>query len=110
MHIEDIIKDIIKDMDNERWKEDIGIKHKNIAKFGWNRYDIRFLFSLRNEQGEYIDMSEYKATCVVRISEDNKLYLYGIIDKKNETGGPHRMQIHKWYKPISSIKYYHKIK
>ena len=56
MHIEYIIND----MDNERWKEDIGIKHKNIAKFGWNRYDIRFLFPLRNEQGEYIDMFHLK--------------------------------------------------
>ena len=76
------IEDIINDMNNERWQEDIGTKHKSIAKLGWNRYDIKFLFPLRNEEGEFIDMTEYKATCVVRISEDNKLYLYDIINIK----------------------------
>ena len=35
-------------------------------------------------------------------------YLENIIIK-NETGGPHRMQMHKWYKSISLLKYYYKM-
>ena len=76
------LEDIIKDMDNERWKKDIGDRHKNIAKNGWYRYDIHFKFPVRDEQGNYIDKQDYKATVVVRSAEDNKLYLYDIIDIK----------------------------
>lgn len=76
------LEEIIKDMENERWKEDIGAKHKNIAKNGWYRYDIHFNYPVRDEQGNYIDKQKYKATVVVRSAEDNKLYLYDIIDIK----------------------------
>lgn len=73
---------IISEMDNERWKEDIGNKHKKIAKNGWYRYDVYFTFPVRNEYGEYIDTTNYRATCIVRITEDNQFYLYDIIDIK----------------------------
>lgn len=76
------LEEIIKDMDNERWKEDIDAKHKNIAKNGWYRYDIHFNYPVRDEQGNYIDKQKYKATVVVRSAEDNKLYLYDIVDIK----------------------------
>ena len=76
------LEDVIKDMDNERWKEDLDSKHKNIAKNGWYRYDIYFKFPVRDEQGNYIDKQVYKATVIVRCAEDNKLYIYDIIDIK----------------------------
>ena len=76
------LEDVISNMENERWKEDIDAKHKNIAKNGWYRYDINFNYPVRNELGDFIDKQGYKATVVVRYSDDNKLYLYDIIDIK----------------------------
>ena len=76
------LEEIIKDMDNERWKEDIDTKHKNIAKNRWYRYDIHFNYPVRDEQGNYIDKQKYKATVVLRSAEDNKLYLYDNVDIK----------------------------
>ena len=78
MHLESVIRE----MENERWKEDIGEKHKSIAKNGWFRYDIHFTYPIRDEMGNYIGKQNYKATVVVRCAEDDKMYLYDIIDIK----------------------------
>ena len=76
------IDKVICDMENERWKEDINSKHKNIAKNGWYRYDISFTYPMRDEIGDFIGENEYKGTVVIRCADDNNLYLYDIIDIK----------------------------
>ena len=76
------IDKVLCDMENERWKEDINSKHKNVAKNGWYRYDIHFTYPTRDEIGNFIGEQEYRGTVVVRCADDNNLYLYDIIDIK----------------------------
>lgn len=68
--------------------EDYNLKYKSFAKGGWNRYDSNIFMPIRNDSKEIIGYNEYKVTLVVRVTKDNRLYLYDIINIKKETGNP----------------------
>lgn len=61
-------------------------KHWRNAKYGWYRYDSRFALPIYDETGEIVRYNVFHASLIVRHSEDNKLYLYDILDikKRNE--------------------------
>jgi len=63
-------------------------KHWRNAKYGWYRYDSRFALPVYDESGEVERYNVFHASLIVRHSEDNRLYLYDILDIKKETSNP----------------------
>lgn len=59
-------------------------KHWRNAKYGWYRYDSRFALPVYVESGEIERYNVFHASLIVRHSEDEKLYLYDVIDIKKE--------------------------
>jgi len=60
-------------------------KHWRNAKFGWYRYDSRFALPIYSDKGEIERYNVFHASLIVRHAEDEKMYLYDIIDIKKET-------------------------
>ena len=61
-------------------------KHWKNAKYGWYRYDSRFALPVYGEDDEIVRYNVFHASLIVRHSEDEKMYLYDILDikKRNE--------------------------
>lgn len=64
------------------------MKHKRDAKNGWYRYDSRFALPVYGNDGEIERYNVFHASMLIRHSNDEKLYLYDIIDIKKETSNP----------------------
>ncbi len=60
-------------------------KHNKDAKYGWYRYNSRFALPVFGEDGEIERYNVFKVIMVMRCSEDEKLYLYDIMNIKKET-------------------------
>jgi len=60
-------------------------KHKKDAKYGWYRYDSRFALPVFNEIGEVERYNVFRVIMVVRHAENEKMYLYDIMNIKKET-------------------------
>ncbi|MBO5081389.1 MAG: hypothetical protein J6C06_02165 [Lachnospiraceae bacterium] len=77
------IPQLIECATNKRWSENKKDKHKIDAKYGWYRYTTRFALPIYN--GNLIDRYNiYRIEIIVRHSEDDKLYLYDMINVKKE--------------------------
>ena len=63
-------------------KED---KHKRDGKNGWYRYDSRFALPVYGDDGEVERYNVFHTSMLIRHSNDEKMYLYDIIDIKKET-------------------------
>lgn len=63
-------------------------KHGRNAKFGWYRFDSRFALPVYDEKGEVERYNVFHASMIIRHAEDNKMYLYDILDIKKETSNP----------------------
>ncbi len=63
-------------------------KHVRDAKYGWFRYDSRFALPVYSAEGELERYNVFHASMLIRHANDNKLYLYDVIDIKKETGNP----------------------
>lgn len=63
-------------------KED---KHKRDGRNGWYRYDSRFALPVYGDDGEVERYNVSHASMLIRHSNDEKMYLYDIIDMKKET-------------------------
>jgi len=63
-------------------KED---KHKRDGKNGWYRYDSRFALPVYSDDGEVERYNVFHASMLIRHYNDEKMYLYDIIDIKKET-------------------------
>ena len=73
---------------NKRYKENLSVKHKSNAKYGWYRYDSRFALPVYGENGE---MERYNVFCVeilIRHADDKRKYLYDLVNIKKETSTP----------------------
>ena len=64
------------------------MKHKRDAKNGWYRYDSRFALPVYGNDGEIERYNVFHASMLIRHSNNEKLYLYDIIDIKKETSNP----------------------
>lgn len=82
------IPEIIKIAKNKRFQENLAKKHSKNAKYGWYRYDSRFALPIFDDNGKILRYNVFHAEIVVRNAEDNKLYLYDIINIKKETSTP----------------------
>ena len=60
-------------------KED---KHKRDGRNGWYRYDSRFALPVYGDDGEVERYNVFHASMLIRHSNDEKMYLYDIIDIK----------------------------
>ena len=63
-------------------------KHNRNAKYGWYRYDSRFAIPVYAVDGSVERYNAFHASLLVRHSEDEKMYLYDVIDVKKETSNP----------------------
>lgn len=82
------IPEIIEIAENKRFKENLAQKHNKNAKFGWYRYDSRFAIPIFDDYGEVLRYNVFHVELVIRHAEDNRLYLYDIINIKKEAGTP----------------------
>lgn len=73
------IPELIEFSINKAYKENQDPKHNTDAKLGWYKYDTRFALPSYDEYGHIRKYNVYKALLIVRISHDNKLYLYDVI-------------------------------
>ena len=82
------IPELIEIAINKRYKENLSVKHKSNAKYGWYRYDSRFALPVYGENGE---MERYNVFCVeilIRHADDKRKYLYDLVNIKKETSTP----------------------
>ena len=70
------------------FRENIKNKHYRDAMFGWYRFDSRFAMPVYLDEDNIERYNVFHVSLIVRHSEDNKMYLYDIIDIKKETGNP----------------------
>ena len=64
-------------------------KHIKDAKYGWYRYKSKFALPVFGEQGEIERYNVFSAIILVRHSENNRLYLYDIVNIKKEKETKH---------------------
>ena len=79
------IPEMIEIATNKAHKENFKEKHNKDAKYGWYRYESRFALPVFDESGEVERYNVFQVILVVRHAEDNKLYLYDIMNIKKET-------------------------
>ena len=60
-------------------------KHQKDARFGWYKYESRFALPVFSDDGEVVRYNVFQAAMIIRHGEDNKKYLYDIINIKKET-------------------------
>ena len=60
-------------------------KHQKDAKYGWYKYESRFALPVFNGDGEVERYNVFRAAMIIRHGEDDKKYLYDIINVKKET-------------------------
>ena len=82
------IPELIEIAINKRYKENLSVKHKSNAKYGWYRFDSRFALPVYGENGE---VERYNVFCVevlIRHADDKRKYLYDLVNIKKETSTP----------------------
>ena len=62
------------------------LKHQKDAKYGWYRYESRFALPIFNEKGEVVRYNVFHVAMIIRHGDDDKRYLYDIMNIKKETG------------------------
>ena len=82
------IGELIQIADNKAEFPDYDRRHGNKAKNGWYRYDTRFGIPVYSELGEIERYNIFRARMLVRYDENNKLYLYDVVQIKKETSTP----------------------
>lgn len=82
------IGELIQIADNKAEFPDYDRRHGNKAKNGWYRYDTRFGIPVYSELGEIERYNIFRVRMLVRCDENNKLYLYDVVQIKKETSTP----------------------
>ena len=79
------VPELIEVAKGKEYRENTKVKHSKDAKFGWYRYESRFVLPVYKESGEVEGYNVFKVIMVVRHAQDGKLYLYDIVNIKKET-------------------------
>lgn len=82
------ISELIQIASNPKWEENRKIKHNDMAKYGWYRYDVKFAIPVYDNE-ILIRYNIYGARLLVNHSHNGKKYLYDILAIKKETSKPH---------------------
>lgn len=79
------LKEMIEIATGKKVRENTKEKHKIDAKYGWYKYDSRFARPVYDGE-QIVRYNIFNASLIIRHAENNKLYLYDIIDikKRNE--------------------------
>ena len=77
----EIIEIAIEKAHKENYKE----KHNKDAKYGWYKYISRFALPVYCEGEEIERYNVFRVVMIVRHAEDEKMYLYDIMNIKKET-------------------------
>lgn len=84
------LPEMLKIAGNKKFVQNRKEKHKKDAAFGWYRYYSRFALPVYDEAGEIDRYNVFQAIMLIRHAEDDKFYLYDIIDVKKEPSTPPR--------------------
>ena len=82
------IPQLIQTAVNKRYKENLAEKHCADAKLGWYRYTSRFALPVYGEDGEIDRFNIFRIEVLLRQEEDEKMYLYDLVNIKKETSTP----------------------
>ena len=82
------IPELIEIAQDKHFKENQGNKHKWNARYGWYRYNSRFALPVYTADGSLERYNVFHASLLIRHDNDEKMYLYDIIDIKKETSNP----------------------
>ena len=81
------IPELIKIASNPQYEINKKMKHKDDAKNGWYRYDVRFGIPIYNES-ELIRYNIFSARLLINHAKNGNKYLYDILAIKKETSRP----------------------
>ena len=79
------IGEMIRIASDERYADNMKIKHNVDTKYGWYKYTTRIEIPIFDHTGALDHVNQYTAELVVRHDADGGRYLYDIIDIKKET-------------------------
>ena len=79
------VPELIEIATGKEYRENTKTKHSKDAKFGWYRYNSRFALPVYDEKGEVNGYNVFHVMLVVRHAQDEKMYLYDIVNIKKET-------------------------
>lgn len=82
------LPELLKIAVGRHYRENNNEKHFRNAALGWYRYDSRFALPVYNENGKLERYNIFHASMLVRHDENEKMYLYDVMDIKKETGNP----------------------
>ena len=66
-------------------KDNFKEKHNKDAKYGWYKYESRFALPVFDSEGEVERYNVFQVIMIVRHAEDERMYLYDIMNIKKET-------------------------
>lgn len=82
------IPQLIQTATNQRFKENLAVKHEVDAKYGWYRYTARFALPVYGETEEVERYNVFRVEVLIRHAEDGNKYLYDLVNVKKETSTP----------------------
>lgn len=82
------VHELIEIAENKRYKENLSVKHKSNAKYGWYRYDSRFALPVYDDNGTLKKYNIFCAEILIRHADDKRMYLYDLVNIKKETSTP----------------------
>jgi hypothetical protein len=82
------IPELLEIATGKHFKKNNADKHKRNAKNGWYRYDSRFALPIYDDHDEVERYNVYHASMLIRHANNDKMYLYDILDIKKETSNP----------------------
>lgn len=68
----------------KQYEANMKIKHNKDAKYGWYRYESRFALPIYDEDGDIVRYNIFHAIMLMRRAQDQKMYLYDIMQIKKE--------------------------
>ena len=82
------IPQLIQTATNQRFKENLAVKHEVDAKYGWYRYTARFALPVYGETEDVERYNVFRVEVLIRHAEDGNKYLYDLVNVKKETSTP----------------------
>ena len=79
------LPEIIEIATEKDYKENYKEKHNKDAKYGWYKYTSRFALPVYGEGEEIERYNVFRVIMIVRHADDEKMYLYDIMNIKKET-------------------------
>ena len=79
------LPELIKIATEKAQKDNYKGKHNRDAKYGWYKYASRFALPVYDSDGEIDRYNVFQVIMIVRHAEDEKMYLYDILNIKKET-------------------------